>query len=88
MSREPDYQNSLNRLNQIKNEIAGLHEQKDALAKGLAQLQEAIARGKSRIAKDQGEKQRLEQKYVLYQDAPTAPVLEGSLEELEERLMP
>jgi DNA repair exonuclease SbcCD ATPase subunit len=87
MSREPDYQNSLNRLNQIKNEIAGLHEQKDALAKGLAQLQEAIARGKSRIAKDQGEKQRLEQKYVLYQDAPTAPVLEGSLEELEERLI-
>ena len=87
MNREPDYQKSLNRLNQITGEIAGLNEQKEALAKSLVRLQEGIAKGKTKIAECQGQKLRLEQKCPLYQDAPTGQVLEGSLEELEERLM-
>lgn len=87
MDREPEYQSSLSRLNQINQDIAGLNEKKEVLAKNLAKLQEAISSGKTSIAAWQSQKQWAEQKYPLYQDAPATQALEGSLEELEQRLM-
>jgi len=86
MAREPDYQSCRNRLNQIKQQIAGLNEKKETLNQSLEKLQIDITAGKSRFSVCDNQKQIAQQKYLLYQDAPETQALEGDIAELEQRL--
>ena len=86
MDREHDYQSCRSRLNQIKQQIAGLNEKKETLNQSLEKLQIDITAGKSRLSVCDNQKQIAQQKYLLYQDAPEAQALDGNIAELEQRL--
>ena len=86
LAREPDYQSCRSRLNQIKQQLAGLNEKKETLNQSLEKLKIDITAGKSRLSVCDNQKQIAQHKYLLYQNAPEAQALDGSIEELEQRL--
>ena len=86
LAREPDYQSCRSRLNQIKQQLAGLNEKKETLNQSLEKLKIDITAGKSRLSVCDNQKQIAQHKYLLYQNAPEVQALDGSIEELEQRL--
>lgn len=86
LENEPAYQDCLARLatvlqyiTELKIRKKELEERRDALQKKILDLEQGIRQGKQ-------EQREMGEKYSLYQSAPEAEVVEGSIAELESRL--
>ena len=86
LDKEADYQDNRMKLKQIEQEILTLEQKKGQLNQSLEKLQADISLGINHITTQESKKQQSEQQYLLYHDAPPAEDVEGSIEELEQRL--
>src|SRR5680860_1467619 len=86
IEQEKDYQTCRRRLAEISEAITGATGRKAELVASRDKLQEEIVRLSSEIKQKERESREIQKKYTLYQEAPEAELVEGTLEELEERL--
>lgn len=86
VAREPDYQKWRERLSQNLKEATELAKRKELLQQSLEKLQKDMVTGKAQIKASETREQEAKHKYLLYRDAQPAAVMEGDIEELEQRL--
>ena len=86
IEKEDDYQTCRRRLTEISEAIIGAEAKKTELAASLVKLQKEIGRLSLDIDQKKRELKEIRKKYTTYQDAPEAELVEGTLEQLEERL--
>ncbi|HVJ49969.1 hypothetical protein [Desulfitobacterium sp.] len=84
--QEQDYQACRRRLAEVSEAITGAERRKFELASSLEKLQEEISRLLLELEQKKRESRAIQQKYITYQDASEAEIVEGNLEELESRL--
>lgn len=83
---EFDYQKWRERLSQNLKEAAEWANRKKLLQQSLEKLQNNIVSGKTQIKARETREQGAQQRYLLYRDAQPAEIMEGNIEELEQRL--
>ncbi|MDD4238792.1 MAG: hypothetical protein PHT62_09600, partial [Desulfotomaculaceae bacterium] len=86
IEKEPDYQDCRRTLAAVVQSIAGLENRKAQLTESQKSLREEISELKHQLWQKGREQQEAKEKYSLYQDAPEAEKVEGSIAELSERL--
>lgn len=86
IKKEQAYQDCRGRLADVVNRIAGLETRKMQLTKSLEALQKDISGIAKQVWVREREQQEAQVQYSLYQDAPEAEMVEGSIAELAERL--
>ena len=86
LKKEPEYQSARERLDKIRSDAQNLISQKEFLQQGLEKLQAAITAGQNQILQRHKYAEELKHKLLIYQRAPAADILEGSIAELENRL--
>ncbi|MDR3541467.1 MAG: hypothetical protein P4L69_10950 [Desulfosporosinus sp.] len=86
IGQERDYQTCRQRLTEVNEAISGAEKRKSELEASLVNLQKEI--GRLSLVKEQKktESKAIWKKYTIYQEAQEAELIEGTLEELEERL--
>lgn len=86
LAREPDYQKWRERLSQNLKEATELATRKLILQQSLEKLQKDMVVGKAQIKACETREQEAQHRYLLYRDAQLAEIMEGDVEELEQRL--
>ena len=87
IEKEKDYQNCRGRLSAVRKEIEDLAAQQKQLAESRENLRQEIGAIERQVWQKEKEQQDAPTRYILYKDAaPAAETVEGSVEELEERL--
>lgn len=87
IEKEKDYQNCRGRLSAVRKEIEDLAAQQKQLAESRENLRQEIGAIERQVWQKEKEQQDAQTRYILYKDAaPAAETVEGSVEELEERL--
>lgn len=86
LKKEPEYQSARERLDKIRSDAQNLISQKEFLQQSLENLQVAITAGQNQILQRHKYAEELKHKLLIYQRAPAADILEGSITELENRL--
>ena len=86
IEQEKDYQTCRRRLEEVSEAISSAEGKKLELAASLDKLREKLRILASEIERKERESRDLQKKYTAYQEAPEAERVEGTLEELEERL--
>jgi len=86
IGQEKDYQACRRRLSEVSEGISGAEGRKSDLAQRQRGLEQEIQRLILEIENKKTESKALEQKQLLYKEAPEAEIVPGTLEELEERL--
>jgi len=86
IGKEQDYQTCRRRLAEVSAAISGAEGRKSELVASLDKLQEEIGKLSSEIERNEREARDIRKKYATYLDAPEAELVEGTLEDLEERL--
>jgi len=84
--KEKDYQICRRRLVEISEAITGAEGKKSALTASLDTLQAEIGRLSSEIEQNKRESREIQKMITIYQEAPDAELVEGTLEDLEARL--
>ncbi|NSW95770.1 MAG: hypothetical protein HPY62_13765, partial [Bacteroidales bacterium] len=86
LEQEKDYQACRKRLAEVREAIATADERKAGLALKLEKVQEELQNIASDIKEKNREIREIRNKLALYEEAPVAEIVEGTLEELESRL--
>ncbi|MDR3601650.1 MAG: hypothetical protein P4L49_14415, partial [Desulfosporosinus sp.] len=86
IGKEQDYQTCRRRLTEVSLAISGAEGKKSELVASLDKLQEEIRKLSSELERNARESREIRKKYTPYQEAPEAELVEGTLEDLEERL--
>lgn len=86
LEREKDYQTCRKRLGEVIEGISNADRKKAEQTLNIENLQEELKRVDYAIDRKKRETQEIRKKLTLYQQAPVAEIVEGSLEELESRL--
>jgi len=86
IEKEREYQDCLARMADVIKCIEGLAKRKAELAKGLESLQTDVNGLDLKIWKKESEQREVQERYIIYKDAPEAEAEDGSISDLEERL--
>ena len=86
IEKEKDYQDCRSKLSAVRKDIEDLAAQQKQLAGSQEKLRQEISAIEKQVWQKEKERQDVQTLYTSYKDAPAAETVEGSVEELEERL--